>query len=193
MTGIVGFTYSGDPPPPVPSCPLCSRLYRITPAIVSNTGSATAWHWGAYPSAVSTNNPSPSGMKTARGASFLRANCSIPHNLRAELEAAGHIFTLGSAAEHVLHLWEEYWRRGPEEAKWRLHLCRLEYGGPQPGCRATTALASVTYTTPCSVTSLHLPAVYAGCSPTANCRARSTRLGLPRHCTSNSCSATVRT
>ncbi len=112
MTGIVGFTYSGD------SAAAGAELSAMLTAVQDHP-SYRVEQWvgdGVALGRVSLGRidkqPQPVWNEDRTRCLVFEGELFNTAHLHAELEAAGHVFTLGSAAELVLHLWEEYGEEG---------------------------------------------------------------------------------
>lgn len=112
MTGIVGFTYSGDPV--AAGIELSAML-----SAVQDHPSYRVEQWvgdGVALGRVSLGRidkqPQPVWNEDRTHCLVFEGELFNTGPLRSELEAAGHAFTLGSAAELVLHLWEEHGEEG---------------------------------------------------------------------------------
>ena len=112
MTGIVGFTYSGD------SAAASAELSAMLTAVQDHP-SYRVEQWvgdGVALGRVSLGridiHPQPVWNEDCTRCIVFEGELFNSAPLRAELEAARHVFKLGSAAEIVLHLWEEYGEAG---------------------------------------------------------------------------------
>ena len=108
MTGIVGFTFSGDPA--AAGAELSAML-----SAVQDHPSYHVDHWvgdGIALGHVSLGRidkqPQPIWNEDQTQCIVFEGELFNTEQLRVELETAGHRFKLGNAAELLLHLWEEH-------------------------------------------------------------------------------------
>ena len=112
MTGIVGFTYSGD------SAAAGAELSAMLTAVKDHP-SYRVEQWvgdGVALGRVSLGridkHPQPVWNEDRTRCIVFEGELFNSAPLRTDLEAANHVFKLGSAAEVVLHLWEECGEEG---------------------------------------------------------------------------------
>jgi asparagine synthase (glutamine-hydrolysing) len=112
MTGIVGFTFSGDP------AGAGAELSAMLSAVQDHP-SYHVEHWVADGIALGRvslgridRQPQPIWNEDRTHCIVFEGELFDTVQVRSELETAGHRFVLGNAAELVLHLWEEQGEEG---------------------------------------------------------------------------------